>query len=120
MDLLINPRAVEIYTKKKDETKNARFLLGGAAKKEEILFVVKMFKEQAIIAFPKFGGIAISFLVEEDWNTNLPYQCKSEEIYNHIKCNKKYKEIKKKDCIVAIEKIQTACKVLDILIKLSK
>lgn len=118
MDLLINPNAVEIYVGKKEETKNARFLLGGAAKNEEILFVVKMCTGQAIIAFPKFGGIAISFLEEEDWNTNLPYQCKAEEIYNHIKCNKKYKEIKKKDCIEAIEKIQTACRVLDILVKL--
>ena len=65
MDLLINPNAVEIYVGKKEETKNARFLLGGAAKNEEILFVVKMCTGQAIIAFPKFGGIAISFLEEE-------------------------------------------------------
>lgn len=117
MDLLINSRAVEIYAGKIQETNNKKFLLGSAAKADEILFVVKMFAEQAIIAFPKFGGIAISFLEEEDWNTNLPYRCKAEEIYDHIKCNKKYKEIKKKDCIKAIEKIQTACRVLDILVK---
>ena len=41
-----------------------------------------------------------------------------EELIQRIIDYKKYKEIKKKDCIVAIEKIQTACRVLDILIKL--
>lgn len=118
MDLWINKNADEIYRFKIAENKYKTILLGGAAKKEEILFRVDLYKEQSIIAFPKFSSIAISFLVEdEDWNTNLPYKCKTEEIYNHIKCNKKYKEIKKKDCIKAIEMIQVACQVLDILIK---
>lgn len=117
MDLLINPKAVEIYAGKIEETENARILFGGVPSNDKILFVVKMCTGQAIVAFPKFSGIAIGFFEEEDWNTNLPYQCKAEEIYEHIKCNKKYKEIKKKDCIKAIEKIQTACRVLDILVK---
>ena len=118
MELLINNRAVEIYAGKIEKAKNARVLLGGVSDTDEFLFVVRLFKNQSIVAFPKFSScIGIGFYEEEDYNTNLPYQCKAEEIYEHIKCNKKYKEIKKKDCIKAIEKIQTACRVLDILVK---
>lgn len=118
MELWINKNAVEIYTGKIEENKNKIFLLGGAAKKNEILFGVNLYEEQSIIAFPKFSSLAISFLVEdEDWNTNLPYKCGTQEIYEHIKCNKKYKQIKKKDCIKAIEMIQVACQVLDSVIK---
>ena len=120
MDLLINPKAVEIYAGKIEETKNARILFGGVPSNDKFLFVVKLFNGQAIVAFPKYSNcIGIGFYIEEEgYDTNLPYQCKAEEIYNHIKCNKKYKEIKKKDCIAAIEKIQTACRVLDILVKI--
>lgn len=119
MDLLINDRAVAIYAGEIEEAKNVRILLGGVPSKDKVLFVVEMFKDQAIVAFPRyFSCIAIGFFIEEKgYDTNLPYQCKAEEIYEHIKCNKKYKEIKKKDCIKAIEKIQTACRVLNILIK---
>jgi hypothetical protein len=119
MDLLINSRAVEIYAGKIETAKNAKILLGGVPSNDKFLFVVKLFKDQAIVAFPKYSScIAIGFYQEDDgYDTNLPYQCKAEEIYEHIKCNKKYKEIKKKDCIKAIEKIQTACRVLNILIK---
>ena len=67
------------------------------------LFRVKLFKDQAIIGFPKFGTIGIGFAVEEDnWNTNLPYSFSPEQIYSHIKANKKYDEITKEDCIEAI------------------
>ena len=119
MDLLINNRAVEIYAGKIKETKYERILFGGVPSNDKFLFVVKLFKNQALIAFPKYSScIAIGFYQEDNgYDTNLPYQCQAEEIYNHIKCNKKYKEIKKKDCIKAIEKIQTACRVLDILVK---
>lgn len=118
MELLINNMAVEIYAAKIEETKNARILLGGVPSNDQFLFVVNLAKGQAIVAFPKYSQcIGIDFFKEENYDTNLPYQCKAEEIYEHIKCNKKYKEIKKKDCIKAIEKIQTACRVLDILVK---
>lgn len=118
MELLINDRAVEIYAGKIEETKNARFLFGGVPSNDKFLFIVNLGKGQAIVAFPKYSqSIGIGFFIEENYDTNLPYQCKAEDIYNHIKCNKKYKEIKKKDCIAAIEKIQTACRVLDILVK---
>jgi hypothetical protein len=67
------------------------------------LFRVKLFKEQAIVGFPKFGTIGIGFAVEdENWNTNLPYSYSPEHIYSHIQENKKYDEITKDDCIEAI------------------
>jgi len=68
------------------------------------LFRVKLFKDQAIIGFPKFGTIGIGFAIEdEDWNTNPPYGYSPEQIYSHIKANKKYDEISKDACIEAIK-----------------
>ncbi len=67
------------------------------------LFRVKLFKDQAILGFPKFGTIGIGSAIEEaDSNTNLPYSLYPEQIYSHIKANKKYDEITKEDCIQAI------------------
>lgn len=43
---------------------------------------------QAILGFPKFSTVGIGFAVEEDWNTNLPYTCTTEKIFDHIKGNK--------------------------------
>jgi hypothetical protein len=74
------------------------------------VFRIKIYKDQSIVAFPKFGTIGIGFAKEEDWNTNLPYQCTSDEIYNHIKHNKLYKEITAKICKEAIMILQNACK----------
>ena len=75
------------------------------------VFRIKLFKDQSLVAFPKFGTLGIGFAVEDDdWNTNLPYQCKTLEIYNHIKCNKKHKEISKADCLKAIQILQKASK----------
>lgn len=70
------------------------------------LFRVKLFKDQAIIAFPKFGTIGIGFAIEEEnWNTNLPYSVCPEQLYDHIRANKKYDEITKESCIQAIKLI---------------
>ena len=74
------------------------------------LYRVKLSKDQAIIGFPKFNQIGIGFALEEDWNTNLPSRCETEEIFNHIKKNKKYDEIKDEDCIRAIKMIKEAVK----------
>jgi hypothetical protein len=43
---------------------------------------------QAIVGFPKFMTIGIGFAREEDWNTNLPYLCGTEQIFQHIAHNK--------------------------------
>ena len=74
------------------------------------LFRVKLYKDQALLAFPKFMTIGIGFAQEEDWNTNLPYMVDTEEIYEHIKENKKYEEISKEEVIEAIKMLQNACK----------
>lgn len=73
------------------------------------IFRVKLFKDQSIVAFPKFFTIGVGFAQEYDWNTNLPYKQSAEALYAHISHNKKYKEITKKQCIEAIEKIKEAC-----------
>ncbi len=58
---------------------------------------------QAIKAFPKFGIVGCGFAQEEDWNTNLPIGCGTDEIWNHIKHNKGDDSISDEDCIEAIE-----------------
>ena len=63
---------------------------------------------QAIVGFPKFGTIGIGFAEEEDWNTNLPYRCGTEEIYDHIAHNKGDDTISREDCLEAIRLIQQA------------
>ena len=75
-------------------------------------FKVNLFKEQSIVAFPKFGTMGVGFQHEEDWNTNLPFTCDAKEICNHIWHNRKYEEITKDQVIKAINLIQTACKSL--------
>lgn len=71
------------------------------------IFRVPLTDKQAIIGFPKFFTIGIGFQVEDyDWNTNLPFSCDAEEIYNHIKENKGDDSISDDVCIDAIKAIQ--------------
>lgn len=72
------------------------------------LLRVKLSDTQAIVAFPKFGTIGVGFAVEEDWNTNLPYTQKAENIFKHIDHNKGDDAISDTDCIAAIGMIQEA------------
>jgi hypothetical protein len=65
-----------------------------------------LYRDQAIVCFPKFGLIGCGFALEEDWNTNLPLGCSAEEIYAHIAHNKKYKHITEDECIAAIKLLQ--------------
>lgn len=69
---------------------------------------VQLSDKQAIVGFPKFSTIGIGFAVEEDWNTNFPYTCGTEEIYEHIAENKGDDSISREDCIAAIRMIQDA------------
>jgi hypothetical protein len=69
---------------------------------------VRLSNTQAILGFPKFSTIGIGFAEEEDWNTNLPYTCTAEMIYNHIDHNKGDDAISAEDCIRAIKMIQDA------------
>lgn len=84
------------------------FMFSPLVEEDYYLFRVHLFKDQYLLAFPKFGTIGIGFAQEEDWNCNLPYTCEAEEIYKHIKHNKEYKEIKKCEVIHAIELLQAA------------
>jgi hypothetical protein len=76
------------------------------------LFRVKLYEDQAILGFPKFHTIGIGFAQEEDWNTNLPYTCDAEQIYDHIKHNKEYEQITDEQCLEAIQLVQKAAKLL--------
>jgi hypothetical protein len=64
--------------------------------------------KQAVIGFPKFFTIGIGFAVEEDWNTNFPYTCTADEIFEHIKHNKGDEQIADEDVREAIRLIQAA------------
>lgn len=71
---------------------------------------VRLSDTQAVVGFPKFSTIGIGFAQEEDWNTNLPYTCSAEEIYEHIDHNKGDGSITREDCVAAIRLIQDAIK----------
>lgn len=67
---------------------------------------------QAIVGFPKFNTIGIGFALEdEDWNTNLPYRCDAEEIFQHIKHNKGDEAIADDDVREAIRLVKEAATV---------
>lgn len=79
--------------------------------KDYWILKVQLTPSQAIIGFPKFGTIGIGYMVEkDDWNTNLPYLCTTQEIFNHIKKNKGDPAISDENCIEAIKMIQAAAK----------
>lgn len=68
---------------------------------------------QAIVCFPKFGIIGVGFQHEEDWNTNLPWTSKAEDIFEHISHNKGDDSINDADCVEAIKLIQSALRELE-------
>lgn len=65
-------------------------------------------KGQAIVGFPKFGTIGVGFAQEENWNTNLPYNDDTEEIFSHIRRNKGNDAIPDDDVRAAIKLVQDA------------
>lgn len=73
-------------------------------------FCVPLTEGQAILGFPKFTTIGIGFAAEEDWNTNLPYSCETEEIFQHIKHNKGIESIPDDDVREAIRMVQQAAR----------
>ena len=76
--------------------------------KDYWLLRVPLTEAQAIVAFPKFGTIGVGFQVEKDWNTNLPYTCEAEKIFNHIEHNRGDDTISRESCIEAIKLIQAS------------
>ena len=106
---------MEVEFNKKFKKTNTTFNLkgGGVAMvtppldEDYWIFRVKLFKDQAIVAFPKFMTFGVGFAIEDDdWNTNFPYTCTPTEICNHIWKNKKYEEITRQQVIEAIVAIQ--------------
>jgi hypothetical protein len=69
---------------------------------------VRLTETQAIVGFPKFFTIGVGFSVEEDWNTNLPFTCDTDEIFQHIKHNKGDDSIPDEDVRAAIRMVQDA------------
>ena len=69
---------------------------------------VRLSDKQAIVGFPKFMTIGIGFAIEEDWNTNLPYTCGTDEIFEHISHNKGDDAIADDDVRAAIALVQQA------------
>jgi hypothetical protein len=84
------------------------------------LYRVHLFKDQYIVAFPKFWVIGIGFSQEEDWNTNLPSSCPAEQITDHIWHNHKYDKITREQTIQAITLIQDYIKSTDNKVKLQQ
>lgn len=102
---------IEINNKRFEDTGSPELKKMGVMITPEInedfwILRVKLHKDQSIVGFPKFGTIGIGFAQEIDWNTNLPYTCTTQEIFNHIKRNKIYPEISDSDCVKAISMIQ--------------
>lgn len=71
---------------------------------------VRLSDSQAIVGFPKFGTIGIGFAVEEDWNTNLPYTCDTDQIFEHIAHNKGDDEIADDAVRAAITLVRAAAR----------
>lgn len=68
---------------------------------------------QAIVGFPKFMTVGIGFALETDWNTNLPWTCEAEAIYQHIRRNKRFPGIRRTACLEAIRMVQDAARADD-------
>lgn len=89
-------------------TNVGRIALGPTVCEDYWLYRVKLTDTQAILGFPKYSTVGIGFALEEDWNSDLPYTCAAEKIYEHIKHNKGSDRIRDEDCLAAIRLIQQA------------
>ena len=77
------------------------------------LFRVVLSHDQALVCFPKLGTYGIGFQREkEDWNTNMPYVCDAERIWEHIKINRGNGMIRKSACLKGIRLLQEAVKTM--------
>lgn len=103
---------IELVLERRDQ-ENKTLVAGGMMMTPPIsdeywAYRVRVGDGQAIVAFPKFMTIGVGFAIEEDWNTNLPWTCGAQEIFNHISHNKGDESITDEVCIKAIEMIQAA------------
>lgn len=65
---------------------------------------------QAVLGFPKFDTIGIGFAIETNWNTNLPFVCSIDDIFNHIRHNKGDRSIPDWRVVEAITMIREAAR----------
>lgn len=77
--------------------------------KKLYMFKIQMYQDQYLLAFPKFGKLAIGFSQEKVFNLNLPYDCDAEQIFERISPNKRYKNITNEQCLKAIKLLQRHC-----------
>jgi hypothetical protein len=105
MELQINTSCTDITA---DKLKGTGIMITPLIDKDYWMFKVPLSDKQAIVGFPKFTTIGIGFQNEEDWNTNLPYSCDAQEIYDHIAHNKGDDSISDNQCIEAINLIKDA------------
>ena len=84
----------------------AAMMLTPAIGEDYWTYRVMLGERQAVVGFPKFGTVGVGFAVEDDWNTNFPYTCDTEEIFDHIAHNKGDDSIADDDVREAIRLIQ--------------
>lgn len=83
-------------------------MLSPALGEDYWLYRVCITEGQAVVGFPKSGVIGVGFAVEEDWNTNLPSSCTTDEIVDHIFHNAGDESITRDDVFKAVHLIQAA------------
>lgn len=107
---------MELTLERRDQQNKTPVLGGGlvmmtpAIDEDYWAYRVRLSDKQAVVGFPKFMTIGIGFAVEEDWNTNLPYTCDTDEIFNHISHNKADDAIADDDVRAAIALVQQAAR----------
>ena len=105
---------MNLTLERKNQPNETPILAGGALMMTPMIdedywqYRVRLSDKQAVLGFPKFLVIGIGFAVEEDWNTNFPSTCETEEIFEHIKHNKGDDAIPDDDVRAAIKLIQDA------------
>lgn len=63
---------------------------------------------QAVLGFPKHSTIGVGFALEDDWNTNLPYRCETDDVVSHILHNKRFECISDEAVRAAVLMVQEA------------
>ena len=103
MQVEINAKFVEANTTFKSP-EGGTLMITPPLDEDYWLFRVKLYEDQAMLGFPKFNTVGIGFAQEEDWNTNLPYTCDAQQIYDHIKHNKEYEQITDEQAFTLLRK----------------
>lgn len=107
--VITNPDDLVLERKDEDETTGdiaPGIMMTPAIDEDFWSYRVLLSETQAIVGFPKYTTIGIGFAVEEDWNTNLPYRCSAEKIFDHVRHNKGDEAIPDEVVMRAIEMVR--------------